>query len=304
MFIQDVQENWFDYKLPYEFVSILPAVCPVCGAPTEMSEVLTRLHCSNPRCPDKVTMRIRAICQKLGVLGFGENTISEFVEAYEVTNPLNVFNLSQGMYICDRLSQESADKIIAQLEAKKDFQLWEYVQIAQLPYVQTSAKAIFGEFSSLEEAYSAIEEGGVKYIQEKLGIFGDDEVSVRAMQIYTSLMEYKDDLFECLPDVHIISLEGKTEINLYCSDKAGGGFKHKKDFYEYIEKEFGDKYHFNIAPINKNLNYLIWAGADGTPCEVTSKVSKVMGYQAKGIDIPIMTADQFIEHFNKLMIGR
>ena len=297
MFIQDVQENWFDYKLPYEFVSLLPAVCPVCGAPTEMSEVLTRLHCSNPRCPDKVAMRIKAICQKLGVLGFGENTISAFVEAYDVTNPLNVFNLSQGMFICDRLSQESADKIIAQLEAKKDFQLWEYVQIAQLPYVQTSAKAIFGEFSSLEDAYLAIEEGGVKFIQEKLGLAGDEDgLSIRAMQIYSSLIEYKDDLFECLPDVNIISLEGKTEINLYCSDKAGGGFKHKKDFYDFIGKEFGDKYQFNIAPINKNLDYLIWAGADGTPCEITSKVSKVMSYQEKGYDIPIMTADQFIEH--------
>lgn len=295
MFVQDVQENWFDYKLPYEFVSLLPSVCPVCGAPTEMSEVLTRLHCSNPRCPDKITMRIKAICQKLGVLGFGESTISAFVDEYEVTNPLNVFNLSQGMYICDRLSQESADKIIAQLESKKDFQLWEYVQIAQLPYVQTSAKAIFGGFSSLDEAYKAIEEGGVKYIQEKLGIIGDDELSIRAMQIYTTLMEYKDDLFECLPDVHIISLEGKKELNIYCSDSAGGGFKHKKDFYDYIEKEFGSKYHFNVAPINKKLDCLIWAGADGTPCEVTSKVQKVMGYQSKGIDIPIMTADQFID---------
>lgn len=301
MFIQDLQENWFDYKLPYEFVSVLPAVCPVCGAPTEMSEVLTRLHCSNPRCPDKVAMRIKAICQKLGILGFGESTISDFVDMYGVTNPLNMFNLSLGMEISDRLSQETADKIIVQIEAKKDFQLWEYVQIAQLPYVQTTAKSIFGEFSSLEDAYMAIEEGGVSYIQQKLGLAGDENgISIRAMQVYNSLIEYKDDLFECLPDVNIISTEGKTEINLYCSDKAGGGFKHKKDFYNYIEKEFGDKYVFTIAPINKKLNYLIWAGADGTPCEVTSKVNKVMTYQSQGYDIPIMTAGQFIEHLRSL----
>lgn len=296
MFVSDVKENWFDYKLPLEFVSVLPEVCPVCGAPTEMSEILTRLHCSNPRCPDKVSMRIKAICQKLGILGFGENTISAFVEEYEVTNPLNIFNLSQGMYICDRLSQESADKIIAQIEAKKDFRLWEYVQIAQLPYVQTCARAIFGDFSSLEDAYMVIEERGIDFIQEKLGIAFGDEVSTRAMQVYMSLMEYKEDLFECLPDVNIISDEGKTELNIYCSDNAGGGFKHKKDFYNYIDEEFGEKYVFTIAPINKKLNYLIWAGADGTPCAVTSKVQKVMGYQEKGIDIPIMTAEQFINH--------
>lgn len=301
MFVSDVQEKWFDYKLPYEFVKILPSVCPVCGSPTEMSEVLTRLHCSNPRCPDKVVMRIKAICQKLGVLGFGESTISDFVEAYDVTNPLNVFNLSKGMFICDRLSQESADKIIVQLEAKKDFQLWEYVQIAQLPYVQSCAKDIFGGFSSLEEAYAAIEYGGVDYIQKCLGIGVGSELSVRAMQVYSTLLEFKDDLFECLPDVHIISMEGKVEVNIYCSDSAGGVFAHKKDFYEYIEKEFGSKFHFNVAPINKKLNYLVWAGADGTPCEITSKVQKVMGYQEKGIDIPIMTASQFIEEFKGKM---
>ena len=41
----------------------------------------------------------------------------------------------------------------------------------------------------------------------------------------------------------------KMEINIYCSDQAGGGFKRKKDFYNEIERLFGDKVHFNIASV-------------------------------------------------------
>lgn len=304
MFINDLKENWFNYNLPYEFAECLPEKCPTCGSPTEMSEVLTGLHCSNPRCPDKIVMRIRAICQKLGILGFGESTIMKFVEYYKVTNPINIFGLYPGMSIADpeEVSDLVSDKIIAQIDAKRDFQLWEFVQIANIPGVQTSAKDIFGDYTSLDDAYAAIEEGGVDFIQRKLGIAADMELSVRAMQVYTNLMLFKDDLYDGIVDVNIIDMSDVKEINIYCSDQAGGNFKHKKDFYAAIQKEFGDRVYFNIVgSVNKKLNYLIWAGADGTPCRVTSKVTTVQGYQAKGYDIPIMTADQFIAHMRAIL---
>ena len=302
MFISDLKANWFDYKLPQEFAELLPEVCPTCGAPTEMSDVLTGLHCSNPRCPDKVSKRIEAMCNALGVLGFGESTIESFVDYYGVTNPLNIFNLSEGMLISDSVSEEVSAKIISQLLTKKDFLLWEYVQIAQIPGVQTVAKDIFGGYNTLEEAYADIEFGGVQFIQKKLGISSEGEVSIRAMQVYNNLIVFKEDLFECIPDVNIITLGEKKEINIYCSDFAGTGFAHKKDFYSKINEEFGDRYFFNIVgSINKKLNYLIWGGADGTPCGRTpSKVEQVRKYQSQGCDIPIMTGQQFIDYLKNL----
>jgi hypothetical protein len=281
----------------------LPKRCPSCGASTEISEVLTKLHCSNPRCPDKVAIRIKAICDKLGILGFGESTIDAFIDYHECVNPLNIFEFELGMPLGTDISKEAGDKIISQILEKKNFQLWEYVQIANIPGVQTSAKDIFGGYSSLEKAYEDIENGGVNFIQSKLGVSGDENgISVRAIQIYTNLMEFKDDLFEDIDYVNIISYEGMKTINIYCSDQAGGGFKQKKDFYNYIETEFKDKIHFEIVgSINKKLNYLIWAGADGTPCRVTSKVATVQKYQSQGYDIPIVTASQFIERMRELV---
>ena len=301
MFISDLKENYNDYGLPVEFADCLPEDCPTCGAPMEMSESLTGLHCSNPRCPDKLVMRIKAICQDLGILNFGESTIEKFLDYYEVSNPLNIFALRKGMLISDEISEAVSENIISQIEEKKNFLLWEYVRVANIPGVQTSAKDIFSGYSNLTEAYKGIESGGVAFIQEKLGISNDNEVSIRALKIYKSLMEFKEDLLECECEVNIIDVSNKIELNVVCSDQVGNGFSKKKEFYDYVNNTFGDKLHVNfLSSVTKKIDYLVWAGADGTPARYTSKVKTVEGYQAKGLNIPIVTAQQFIDIIKEL----
>lgn len=302
MFVSDIKENYDTYGLPSRFADCLPEVCPTCGSATEISESLTGLKCSNPRCPDKLIMRIRAICQDIGILDFGESTIEKFLDYYEVTNPLNIFSLRKGMLISDQISQEVSDKIISQIEEKRDFMLWEYVKVANIPHVQTSAKEIFGGYTTLEEAYADIESGGIEFIREKLGIKKTDEVSVRAMKIYKSLMEFKEDLLECECEVNIISIENKLELDVVCSDQVGGDFKKKSEFYSYINNEFADRVHVNfLSSVTKKIDYLVWAGADGSPARYTNKVKTVEGWNEKGTcNIPIVTAQQFIEMMEKL----
>ena len=301
MFISDLKENYNDYGLPIEFAECIPEDCPTCGAPMEMSESLTGLHCSNPRCPDKLVMRIKAICQDLGILNFGESTIEKFLDYYEVTNPLNIFALRKGMLISDEVSEAVSENIISQIEEKKNFLLWEYVRVANIPGVQTSAKDIFSGYANLTDAYRDIEAGGVAFIQGKLGISNDNEVSIRAMKVYKSLMEFKEDLLECECEVNIIDVSNKIELNVVCSDQVGNGFSKKKEFYDYVNNTFGDKLHVNfLSSVTKKIDYLVWAGADGSPARYTSKVKTVEGYQAKGLDIPIVTAQQFIDIIKEL----
>lgn len=301
LYIPDVKENYTKYGLPYDFVQCLPSYCPTCGAVMVMEASLTGLHCDNPRCPDKLVMRIRAICNSLNILNFGEETIKKFIAYYGVTNPLNMFALRRGMLISDETSEDASYNIISQIEDKRHFLLWEYVQIANIPAVQTSARLLFQGYKTLEEAYSDIENTGVAGIQKKLGIDNNGEVSVRAMKIYKSLIEFKEDLFESIADVNIISMEGKKELNVVCSDQVGFGFSKKPEFYAYVNEHFADKVHVNFLPsVNKSIDYLVWAGADGTQARYTSKVKTVEGYQAKGLNIPIVTAEQFINEMKKL----
>lgn len=301
LFVKEVKQNYDSYGLPLRFVEVLPDTCEECGSSLAISETMTGLHCSNPRCKDKLIMRIKAMCRDLNITDFGESTISKFLDYYGVTNHLNFFDLKEGMILSDEVSDKISEKVISQVVTKKDFLLWEFVQIANLPYIQTSARKIFQGYSNLKDAYLDIEEGGVDFIQKKLGIAKEDTISLQAMKIYTTLMEFKDDLIEGEECVNIVKLEGKKELNVVCSDQVGGNFHKKSEFYAYIKEVFGDKVHVNfLSSVTKSIDYLVWAGADGSPARYTSKVQKVERYNEKGSNIPIVTADMFIDEMKAI----
>ena len=301
LFVRELKENYGSYGLPERFVDVLPDSCADCGSDLCISETLTGLHCSNPRCRSKLIMRTKAMCKDLGILDLGESTIGKFVDSYGVTNHLNIFDLREGMPLALGVSEKVSEKVISQILRKKDFLLWEFVQVANLPYIQTSARKIFQGYSNLTEAYRDIEDGGIAFIQEKLGITKEDTVSLQAMKIYQTLVEFKDDLLEGEELVNIISTEGKTELNVVCSDQVGDGFSKKSEFYAYCKEHFGGKYQINfLSSVTKSIDYLVWARADGSPARYTSKVQKVERYNEKGSNIPIVTAHQFIEELEAL----
>lgn len=302
VFVSELKKNYSKYGLPERFVDLLPEECQECGSPMGISETMTGLHCTNPRCKDKVVMRIRAICKSLGILDFGESTISKFVDYYGIVNPLNMFDLKEGMILSDEVSDLVSKKVIDQIVLHKDFYLWEFVQVANLPFIQTSARKIFQGYTSMEEALDDIEEGGVELIKEKLHVSGDENgVSIQAVKIYNTLMEYKDDLIEGAECVNIKTIGNKKELNVVCSDSVGGGFQKKKEFYDYIFRNYDDVVHVNfLGSVTKDVDYLIWAGADGSPARYTSKVQKVEAWNESGkANIPIMTARQFIDEMEE-----
>lgn len=302
MFISDIKESYDFYGLPERFAEILPEFCETCGAPMEIGETLTGLHCSNPRCKDKMVMRIKAVCNDLGVLKFGESTIEKFVDYYNPESPMDIFELEEGMLLAPDVSPKVSLDVIRQIKNKKKMQLWEYVMFANIPFVRTSARKIFYGYKTLEEAYSDIESGGFAFIQDKLGINeSEDCVSTQALKVYNSLCEYKDDLFSGIGFVNIEDLTGKTQLKVVCSDQVGGRFTKKSEFYAYVNNTFSDKIHVDFLPsVTKDIDYLVWAGADGSPARYTSKVQKVERYNEKGLDIPIVTAEEFIGIVEKL----
>lgn len=286
------------------FYEILPSVCPDCGFPLEMSETLTGLHCSNVRCRSRVAQRLMAMASQLGVKDLGEARALAFVNHHKITNPLYIFHYDPDVegQMAENISIEQSRKIVGAFKAKNKFTLSEYIKIANIPDVQMSAFQIFGDFDDLSEAYYKIETEGIPYIMSKLGIKQNEEeetesISVRAMKIYNSLIEFKQDFFDVLMDVDIIAthVEGMTNLSAVCSSDVGAPFKTKADFYATCNNLFADEVHIEFGnSVTKNTQYLVWRGADGTPAPITNKVNKAKGYQAKGIDIKIVTAMQFI----------
>lgn len=304
LFVNDANPLFSD-----KFYDCLPQECPICGMPTEMSEALTGLHCSNPRCYSKVAQRLIAMANSLGVKDLGEARAEKFVTEFAggITNPLLIFgyepvdadgNEADGP-MAEDISLELSAKIAKQFQERKKFTLAEYVRVANLPNIQMSAFALFDKFDDLGEAYKAIEQGGVEYIRDCLNIKekGTEDVSIRALKVFDSLMTFKDDLFEGIEYVDIIKLhvDGMRTLKAVCSTEVGQPFRTKADFYATcnnlypnIHIEFGNS-------VTKATDYLIWAGADGVAkAPVTNKVKKARGYQEKGCDIKIVTAKEFL----------
>lgn len=301
MFVSDIKENFDSYNLPQQFAEVLPEFCETCGAPMEISETLTGLHCSNPRCKDKMVMRIKALCNDLGILKFGESTIEKFIDYYKPDSPMDIFQLEEGMLLAPDVSPKISADVIRQIKEKRKMQLWEYVMFANIPFVRTSARKIFQGYKNLDDAYKDIVSGGLIFIQDRLGISEYNELSVQAMKVYNNLIEYKDDLYSGINDVEIVDLSNKKQLNVVCSDQVGNGFNKKSEFYAYINNTYADKLHVDfLSSVTKSIDYLVWAGADGTPARYTSKVQKVERYNEKGSNIPIVTAQQFIDIVEKL----
>lgn len=310
---------------PDLFYESIPQFCfeDGCNFPMEMTEALTQLHCSNPKCPSKIVQRLLAIANQLGVKGLGESKAMKFVRNFGVSNPLLIFGYEPNVdgAIGDGVSLEVSNDIVNQFTAKNSFTLAEYVRIANLPFIQTSAMSIFGDFDDLSEAYKKIEEGGVEYIRDKVNIKKGNEdsgesISVRALKIYDSLMTFKDDLFEGLEFVTIIKThtEGMLRLKAVCSDEVGMPFRTKADFYATVNNRYPNVHVEFLNSVTKGIDYLVWAGADGSPARLTNKVKKTRAYnekyeenKAKGTVkdgehyIPIITAAQFLGMLDEKM---
>jgi NAD-dependent DNA ligase len=299
MFVSDLIDQ---VDLPERFVDCLPEVCDVCGSPMEISANLTGLHCSNPRCGDKMVMRIRSLCNDLNVVGFGEKYIEKFLECYSVDSPMDIFGIKKGYPVPDGVPEKTFNELIDQLKSKNKMLLWEYVMFTNIPFVRTSARKIFDGFPDIHTAMKAIEEGGVLFVQKRLGLAGDENgLSVQSVKVYNALIGYKDDLVKGCDYVEIIQPSNNPEIVIVCSDQVGGRFSTKNEFYSYIKSTFGDRLQITVATsVTKKTNYLIWAGADGSVARHTNKVKAAEAYRSKGVNIPILTAEQFIAELQSL----
>lgn len=297
-------EDLFSSQLPREFLNCLPTSCDSCGAPTEITETLTMLRCSNPKCIEKSVQRLVAMMQDIGVKGMGDSKCRKFLENFNVLNPYIIFAYepSEDGVLHEGCSMQVSQDIYEKLNKNRSMLLWEYVKIGNLPGIRDSARKLFGDYSSLDEFYDDLEEGGIDHIQSLLGVKGSDEVSVTAVSVYNTLLLFKDDLFEAIEYVSIIKLDVPT-INICLSTSVGYPYESKKDFISKMNDEFGSKVHINyLSTVSRECQFLIWK-KEGAPTlkvktarEINDKLRKKNEENGVDVDentIKIMTGEDF-----------
>jgi len=307
MLVIDMYNNR-ESMFPEIFYESIPLTCPepACEYPMQISETLTKVNCANPRCPSKIAQRLLALANSIGVKDLGESRAEKFVRKFGITNPMSIFMYEpdEDGFLGDGISYELSVKIAKQFQSRNKFTLSEYVSYSNLPFLQTSALDIFGGYDDLEKAYEDIERGGIEFISNKLSIMKAWDISSRAISVYSSLMTYKNDLFETLDAVSIIrtnTADIKKLIAL-CSDQVGYPFNTKAEFYAEVNNMNTGIHVEFLKTFKDDIDYLIWAGADGSPARHTNKVKKAEALNKKAgkVVIPIVTASQFIQIIKRL----
>lgn len=273
--------------LPEEFITLLPTSCEHCGYSLEISNTLTGLHCSNPRCIDKISHRLVALCKHLDITGVGYSRARQFFEYHRVLNPLFIFEW--GTYDPEDFPFYEGSSASLNVEVHnqvskvlaKKWSLGDYVQLAYLPKLQTSCSLIFEGYNTLEEFYGDI---SLEMIQERLGISAD--VSLRAISIYETLLEFEDDL-KSWEDLFERSSAVNKIVRVCISDSAGSPYVSKRDFMNKMQdlgEALGIRVEFSPS-LTKNCDVLVHAGG-----RVTNKLKKAQQW-----GLPVMTGLEFKE---------
>jgi len=287
-----------------DFLDCLPTTCPECGSPIEITEALTQLRCTNPVCAVKIAQRLVALASSIGVKDMGPARALKFVRHFNLRNPLAIYAYEpdEDGQMAPDINMDISKSIASQFQARKTFTLAEYVRAANLPYIQGSVFQLFEGYDDIDEAYARIKSEGVDYIREKLGISGDNEISIRATKVYESLMTFEDDLKSCIGSVIIqkIHTDDMKVIRAVCSSEVGSGFRTKADFYATCNNKYPNIHIEFGNSVTKSTDYLVWAGVEDTQTPVTGKAKKAMKYQEAGCPIEIVSARQFIDVLDKL----
>lgn len=283
--------------LPQAFLDVLPKTCEACGADTEITETLTMLVCSNRRCPEKACQRLVALLKDLGVKNMGDSKCQQFLTAHNTVNPYSIllYNPATDGPLYPGCSIEFSESIYEQINGVRSMLLWEFVKIGNLPGIRDSARHLFINYADLEEFYDDLEGGGVAFVQSALSIKGDsnqasvgiddddDATSVKAVDVYNTLVFYKDELLESVKGVDLISVN--KIMNICISTAVGAPYKSKQDFVAQMNARFSDKVHLNfLGSVTKDCEYVVWS-KEGAP---TSKVKKAEKY-----GIPVLTGAEF-----------
>ena len=252
-----------------DVLNVIPHTCS-CGAEIEFTDSLRQIYCSNPRCTYKVAARLEAMAKKLRgpngecCDGWGESTCVTVCQEYKIISPYQVFQL-------EKLVEQGCGSSVAAFEKKvasicnpelRKVELWKVVELAGIPSIESIAYKIFGGYHSFAEAFADIEAGQVPFIANKLGI-KNGETSVMAVNVYNTLIEYKEEILYGEKQFEIYEPTGKT---LYmCITGGVAGFRNKSEFVQFINKRYGGKVNAMLMnSVTKQVEILVADGDTGS----------------------------------------
>lgn len=272
-----------------ELAEIIPTNCEECGEELYLTESLRQLYCGNHMCATKIAARLESMAKMMKADGWGESACLTVTRQFGLISPFQVF-LLEGRECSD---VAAFNKKVAEIcdWGKRKIKLWEVVKYANIPSIDTVAFKIFDGYESMESAFKDIEENGVAFIADKLGL-RNAETGVMAVNIYNTLMEYKDEL---IFGESVFEIYNPTGEKLYIAITGGVyGFNNKSEFINYINRRYNGKVNAMLMnSVTRDVNALV---ADGSTN--SNKYRKAMKMKSDGSDIIITDSTGLVEYLD------
>ena len=279
--IPEIVEVMFDKRPEGTEPYVLPAVCPVCGAPAVRDEDGAALRCTGAECPAQLLRYLTHFSSRsaMDIDGLGPAVIQQMVDSGLVKTAADLYDLQvQDLAQLDRMGEKSAQNTVDAITASKKNDLWRLISALGIRQVgEKAAKVLavhFGTFDALadasEDELTAIDDiGGVtaQYIRQWMESPQSKDLMARFRKAgvnMESLEKNVDNRFQGLTFVFTGSLEKFTR------DQAE----------EMVQKRGGKA----SGSVSKKTGYVVAGEAAG------SKLRK-----AQELGIPVITEDEFLQ---------
>ncbi len=151
-------------ETPPDAVEIpFPESCGTCGSP--LADEGTSLRCPNPACPKKDLHRLSKWIATLDIREFGETLLKRLHSAGRVSKIAHLYGLTEEeLALVERMGNLSAAKVLANLRARKDLSLPEFIAGFDIDGVGllVAQKLVQGGFFTLEALQKAAPEDLLK----------------------------------------------------------------------------------------------------------------------------------------------
>ncbi len=258
-----------------------PENCPTCENPLSRTEGEAAWRCPKQNCPDQLKGRIEYFASRgcLDIENLGEAVVGQLVDSHLVTSLDDLYRLDSSQLLeLEGFADKSANNLIDAIDRSKNQDFWRILCGLGIKHVGTSASKdlarTFSDWRQLAEAsledFTSIDGIG--------GIMAESLVEFFQNPINLSMLESMESLGVVLKNNQAEDLStpwaGVTFVLTGSLEKFS-----RQEATLQIEK-FGGKV---SSSVSKKTSYVVAGPGAG------SKLNK-----AQGLDIPILSEDQFL----------
>ena len=265
----------------------IPKKCPVCGGDTQIKEIneVKTLYCTNPDCQAKHVKSFAHFVSRdaMNIDGLSEATLEKFIQKGFLKKFKDLYHLdrySDDIIDMDGFGQKSYDNLIASCNRSKNRTLPKFIYVLGIANVGLSnAKMIVRQLKTVENIINCQR-------QELESIDGVGSVIADTFVTYFENENNKKAFLELLEELNIEQEESQSantlEGKIFVITGSLNHFDNRGQLKELIES-LGGKV---TGSVTSKTSYLI-----NNDSESSSSKNK----NAKKLNVPIITEDEFIE---------